>query len=73
MARIKAEITRTDNSVVVSVKPPDEVSTVGDAQPKPNTRSRWAKVASQIGIENTAAFETPITETPTDRTHTHSD
>ena len=61
MARIKAEITRTDNSVFVSVKPPEKFQQVMAAEAQPRV---WAKVASQIGIENTAAFETPITETP---------
>ena len=55
MARIKAEITRTDNSVFVSVTPPKIFQQVMAA--KAQTRV-WAKVASQICIENPITPET---------------
>ena len=59
MARIKAEITRTDNSVFVSVQPPEKFQQVMAAESQHRV---WAKVASQICIE------TPITPEPTPET-----
>ena len=41
MARIKAEITRTDNSVFVSVQPPEKFLQVMAAESQPRV---WAKL-----------------------------
>ena len=57
MARIKAEITRTDNSVFVSVQPPEKFQQVMAAESQQRV---WAKVASQICIETPTTEPTPV-------------
>ena len=57
MARIKAEITRTDNSVFVSVQPPEKFQQAMAAKAQPRV---WAKVASQICIETPTTEPTPV-------------
>ena len=57
MARIKAEITRTDNSVFVSVQPPEKFQQAMAAKAQPRV---WAKVASQICIEIPTTEPTPV-------------
>ena len=57
MARIKAEITRTDNSVFVSVRPPEKFQQAMAAKAQPRV---WAKVASQICIETPTTEPTPV-------------
>ena len=57
MARIKAEITRTDNSVFVSIQPPEKFQQAMAAKAQPRV---WAKVASQICIETPTTVPTPV-------------